>query len=222
MKTLIQCIFCLFLMSCGSTDSDGPSQSFNLNQRLEDNRPLKGSEMTVAQNICDAYEAKRLNFPTQLQSKTLTYSLSETSCASSSVSTDITAQITAGPGFASSYSGAYFSTIQTDRSGDLKTICDALDGEQTPNTTYTQGVDEVIQFNFLEEDTNSARYVVVVGVKSGSSFYSSQVTEYQVRLTAVTSPSTRGLVLFAQDNALCPDGSAAEQSLLKQSFRSMN
>lgn len=165
--------------SCGNNRKPS-SVNFDVNSEMMAVQPLTSDELNIAGRICYAYKSKGAKYRTDYAQKTFSFRLYQKSCegAESSRSIDATLNAEFG-GEVMSYlpksavnPGEFLATVQTDRVGFLKTICEKIyRGESISNTVDIDGVKAQVVFERKNLDRYKLNYFVAQGFSGNESKY---------------------------------------------------
>jgi hypothetical protein len=221
-------LYLLMLSFVGCRREWGPAQnagqnnlSQNISNTIQNNREISDTELEIAHAICDALEHKRVNFTTQFLDN-LIFKIKEENCDDSSDISNIVElapvidEATNRPTFVSSYSGNFFSTVETDETSQFIRLCQQLSRNQRPRLVIKTGLDSA---NLLEFKIYSQQYSIYrikhVTLDADQNYFIAEFREYYID---TLSDNNKGLVAIQRYYKNCPAGSARTQYKLSQEF----
>lgn len=159
------------LTGCGNNRKPS-SVNFDINAEMMAVQPLSSDELSIAGRICYAYKSKGAKFRTDYAQKTFNFRLYQKSCEGAESSRTLEASLNAEfGGEVMSFllksvvnPGEFLTTVQTDRVGFLKTICEKIyRGESISNTVDIDGVKAQVVFERKNLDRYKLNYFVAQG-----------------------------------------------------------
>lgn len=180
-------------MSCGiDKDRNYGRTPATLGQQIAiEAGELSEQEQAIAVRICFAYRSKRGRFSTTLIGEDFSFNITHNKCDGSAINENIDAKLAQnnlGLFYSSSYSGEFYSKVETDIDGILTKVCESvLRGDNSQNTFIVNNSTHAITFSSLG---NIDSYEVQIAQKSlpNTKEVITQIMNFEVLEKSSTNP----------------------------------